>query len=74
MQLNIYLYIQYINQYVYIYSHIFIWYPPPKTYRFYISAGIYSVFCYFSPIFFWHYFSCHFWLPPKYQEFAIKCN
>ena len=27
----------------------------------------------FSPIFFWHLFSCHFWLPLKYLEFAINC-
>ena len=35
---------------------------------------IYSVFLLFVPYIFWHYFSCHFWLPSKYLEFAINCN
>ena len=40
----------------------------------YLLTHIFTVFfCYLSPIFFWHLFSCHFWLPLKYLEFAINC-
>ena len=62
----------YVNNYCSLYLH--------KNLFIFILAYIHAcihvsiyVFCFF-PKFFWHHFSCHFWLPSKYLEFAINCN
>ena len=46
---------------------------PPKKNTVFTFLLVFKVFFVFSPIFFWHLFSCHFWLPLKYLEFAINC-
>ena len=46
---------------------------PPQKNTVFTFLLVFKVFFVFSPIFFWHLFSCHFWLPLKYLEFAINC-
>ena len=47
---------------------------PPKKNTVFTFLLVFKVFFVFSPIFFWHLFSYHFWLPLKYLEFAINCT
>ena len=63
-----------MHTYMHVYMYLSICLvTPPKKNTVFTFLLVFKVFFVFSPIFFWHLFSCHFWLPLKYLEFAINC-
>ena len=63
-----------MHTYMHVYMYLSIsLVTPPKKNTVFTFLLVFKVFFVFSPIFFWHLFSCHFWLPMKYLEFAINC-
>ena len=64
-----------MHTYMHVYMYLSICLvTPPKKNTVFTFLLVFKVFFVFSPIFFWHLFSCHFWLPLKYLEFAINCT
>ena len=64
-----------MHTYMHVYMYLSICLvTPPKKNTVFTFLLVFKVFFVFSQIFFWHLFSCHFWLPLKYLEFAINCT
>ena len=66
----------YIHAYIHACIHVSIYLSgnPPKKNTVFTFLLVFKVFFAICPLyFFWHLFSCHFWLPLKYLEFSINC-